>query len=148
MAAKREPRCIWPAWTIIRSSTWKSPKPIAQNMGYQEVHGWTTPASSREMTGVESQDTFNNVDGSLRVASVRDRRSPSASADYGNADLVRKKMGLHLETCQAGDHQTCSFVWERQQLGPFSHSNTHLEQMMKELIDEANNGTWSPNLQI
>ena len=42
---KREPRCIWPAWTSKRSSTWKSPKPIANNMGVQEVHGWITAAS-------------------------------------------------------------------------------------------------------
>ena len=65
-----------------------------------------------------------------------ERRSSSALAHNGNADLVRKKMGLHLETCQAGDHQICSFAWA-DNFWTLSHSKTHLEQMMKELVEEA-----------
>ena len=90
------------------------PTPTANNMGDQEVHGWITAASEREMAGLEGQATFEDVHGSRQFARCIRQQSAEApwpSLKNDNADLVRKKMGLHLETCQAGDHQICSFAW-------------------------------------
>ena len=44
------------------------PTPTANNMGDQEVHGWITAASSREMAGLEGQATFEHVHGSRQFA--------------------------------------------------------------------------------
>ena len=44
------------------------PKPIANNTGDQEVHGWITVTSSREMAGLEGQATFEHVHGSRQFA--------------------------------------------------------------------------------
>ena len=54
------------------------PKPIANNMGDQEVHGWITAASEREMAGLEGQATFEDVHGSRQFA--RCIRQQSAEA--------------------------------------------------------------------
>ena len=54
------------------------PTPTANNMGDQEVHGWITAASSREMAGLEGQATFEHVHGSRQVA--RCLRQQSAEA--------------------------------------------------------------------
>ena len=54
------------------------PTPIANNMGVQEVHGWITAASSREMAGLEGQATFEDVHGSCQFA--RCLRQQSAEA--------------------------------------------------------------------
>ena len=43
-------------------------------------------------------------------------------------------MELHIETCQAGDHQICSLVWAGNKW-TLSHSKTHFQQIMKELIE-------------
>ena len=45
-------------------------------------------------------------------------------------------MELHIETCPGGDHKICSFMWA-DKCWILSHSKTHLEQMMKDLIEEA-----------
>ena len=45
-------------------------------------------------------------------------------------------MGLHIETCQGGDDQICSFMWA-DSCWTQSQSKMHLEQMMKDLIEEA-----------
>ena len=55
-----------------------SPKPIANNMGDLEVHGWITAASEREMAGLEGQATFEHVHGNRQVA--RCIRQQSAEA--------------------------------------------------------------------
>ena len=54
------------------------PTPTANNMGDQEVHGWITAASLREMAGLEGQATFEHVHGRRQFA--RCIRQQSAEA--------------------------------------------------------------------
>ena len=48
----------------------------------------------------------------------------------------RHQMGLHIESCQGGDHQIYS-VMLADDSWILSHSNKHLERMMKDFIEEA-----------
>ena len=45
-------------------------------------------------------------------------------------------MGIHIDTCQGGSPHISSFLWA-DNYWMMSHSKTHLEQLMWELIDEA-----------
>ena len=138
MAAKREPRCIWPAWTSRWSSTCQDQRPLRTiwaikkfTDGLQRLHHVKWQASRVR----RPSNMFTEVARLLAASASRAPKS-SALAYNGNADHVRKKMGLHLETCQAGDHQICSFAWAHN-FWTLSQSKTHLEQMMKELTEEA-----------
>ena len=44
----------------------------------------------------------------------------------------RKKMGVHIDTFHGECYQICSFIWADWWI--LSHSQTHLEQMTKDLI--------------
>ena len=49
-------------------------------------------------------------------------------------------MGIHVDTCQGEYHQICNFI--------LSHSKARLGQIMKDLVGEAESGTWNPNQQV
>ena len=56
-------------------------------------------------------------------------------------EWVKKKMGV-IMNCDGGHvHQKCSFMWA-DDFGIMSQSKTHLEQMMKDLIEEVE--WWDP----
>ena len=69
-------------------------------------------------------------------------RSPQIVAADGHADLVKsgtgmgEKMGVILDLEGQKAPQICSFMWEDNFL-VMSHSKAHLEQMLKDLNQEA-----------
>ena len=57
----------------------------------------------------------------------------------------KKKMGIHFLThCKVEAIKSCSVMWADNNW-VLSHSVTQLEQMMRDLIDEAERWTWNPN---
>ena len=57
----------------------------------------------------------------------------------------RNKMGFHLESGHVGYHQICSFMWANKFWILF-HTTIHLEQMTKELVEEAERWGLEPKL--
>ena len=49
---------------------------------------------------------------------------------------IKKKMGVLMDTREGQAHQICSFMWT-DNYWIMSHSKTHLEQMTKDLMEEA-----------
>ena len=136
---KTEPRCMWPAWTSRWSSTCQDQRPLRTiwaikkfTDGLQRLHHVKWQASRVR----RPSNMFTEVARLLAASASRALKLLGFGLQWQYADHVRKKMGLHLETCQAGDHQICSFNWAHN-FWTFSHSKAHLEQMMKELTEEA-----------
>ena len=97
------------------------PKRTAKLMGDQAVHGWITADFLREMAGLAGQATFEHVENhSLFSRCIRQGRVEAPRLWLKIATQIlwnvepewkRKKMGVHTDTCQRGEHQTCSFMW-------------------------------------
>ena len=79
------------------------------------------------------------------MLSARKRGSPTTVAKYGNPDIgqcggrmdeTKKRCSYDIDTEGGGEHQICSFMWA-DNFWIMSHSKKHLEQMLKDLIEEA-----------
>ena len=122
------------------------PKQIAKNMCDHQVHGWIISDLLREMKSPERKATYENLDCSfpftrcIRQGSVEAPRLwlKMAMQVLANVEPIwqKKKMGVNMDTQERGNHQICSFMWA-DNYWIMSHSKVHLEQMMKELIEEA-----------
>ena len=122
------------------------PKHIAKVMGDPEVHGWMTAALSREMTGLGDQTTFENVVSTFRFSRCLRQGGVEAPRLWIKMTMrilwnvepewKRRKDGTphwHLSRTRASDLQ--HYVWT-ENFWFLSHPKTHLEQMMKDLIEE------------
>ena len=90
------------------------PKHIAEIMGGQNVQGWITAASLREMTEVQGQTTFEKNTRCITQESVEAPRLwfKMTVQIFWNVEeeWTRNKVGIHLDTCHGGSHQICSFT--------------------------------------
>ena len=107
------------------------PKHIANIKGNQDVHGWSTAASLCEMAGLEGQGTFENVDSTFPFARCIRRGSLEPRLWLKMAMQILENVEPEWEL-----RQICSFMWA-DTCWILSHAKTHLEQMMKDLIVEA-----------
>ena len=146
MAAKRDPRCTWLAWTSRRPSTWQDQKRTAdgsQRPHYEKRQAWQD-RQHLNMLKTHSLLRDASVRGALRhlgFGSKLQRRSCGMLSQNGR----EKKMGVHTDTCQRGENQTCSFMWV-DIYWRLSHSKTYLQQMMMDMIDEAERCDLEPKL--
>ena len=113
--------------------------------GDQNVHGWIVAALLREVA-LEGQATFENAErtflftrcirqGSVEAPRLWLKMATQISSSVAE-DWKKRKMGLHMETFQGGFHQLGSFTWA-DKYWILSKSEEHLEQMMKEFVEDA-----------
>ena len=119
-------------------------------MGDQNVHGWIAAAPLREMSRLEGHATFEKVLSKFKFARSISQGSVEAPTLWlkhamqilwnVEKERTRKTWEVHSETCQCGQHQICSIMWA-DNFSVLSHSKMHLEQMMREVVEEA--GRWN-----
>ena len=100
--------------------------------------GWSVAVLLRDMAGFEGQATFENVE-CIRQRSVDAPRlwlKMAMQMLWNVKELWKKrKMWPHM-TDQGGFHHMCSFMWA-DNYWILSQLKEKLEQMMKELVEEA-----------
>ena len=98
----------------------------------------------REMSGLSGTASFESVESRfsfrcLRQGSVEDPRwlQKMASQILANVEeeWMMKRKGVPMDA-EEGVHQICGFMWA-DNFGIMSHSKEHLEQMLKDLLEEA-----------
>ena len=62
-------------------------------------------------------------------------------------DLFKKRMGILTDFEGEKAHQICSFMWA-DNFWIMSHSKKNLEQMLRDLIEEASRGIWYLNQRV
>ena len=109
----------------------------------------------REMSGLSGKAMFECVGSSftfnrcLRQGSVEAPRLWQKVATQILANVEeewmkqRKGVLMDIETEGGGEHQICSFMWT-DNFWTMSHSKKHLEQMLKDPIEEAGKADLEP----
>ena len=125
------------------------PRHIARIMESHNIHRWLIAADLREMSGLEGKATFECVERSfnfnrcLRQGSVEAPRLWQMMAAQLLVSVEgtwrQKNMGLLLDFKGEKVHQICSFVWA-DNFWIMSHSKRNLEQMPRDLTEEAEVG--------
>ena len=116
-------------------------------MGNHNTHGWLIAALLREMSGLEGKATSECAESSfifnkcLRQGSVEAPRlwQKMATQIWANVeeDWMKKRKRCSLGCREEeGVHQICSFTWADNSW-IMSHSQEKLEQMLKDLVEEA-----------
>ena len=133
----------------------KPPKHVAQILDYHNTHGWLIAAHLREMSGLEGKAMFECVESCfsfnrcLRQGSVEAPRlwHKMATQIWANVEeeWMRKRSGILVDLEGEGVHQICSFMWA-DNFRIMSHSKDILEQMIRDLIAEANRWDLVPKL--
>ena len=142
------PQCIWQAWTSRRRSTrqdlgmsqklWKVATPMdgqfrprcARCPGYRDrrcSNAWRASSHS--------------IDVSAKVASKLpdwQKMAMQLLADVERSVGSERKNGILLDLKRQRKHQICSFMWT-DNFWVMSHSKSHLEQMLRDMIQEAQN---------
>ena len=113
------------------------PKHVADILGGQKVCGWIAAAQSREMKGVEGDTAFKNAESKFNLSRCNRQGSVEApTLRLKSARLILWSVEKEWKRMRmGGNHQICSFQWADNHW-MLSHSKMHLEQMMKELIEE------------
>ena len=134
-----------------------SPKHIAKIMESHKIHGWLISALLRGMSGLEGKAMFECVESSfrlnrcLRQGGVEAFRLWQMMAAQLLASVEgkwkQKHRGLLLDFKGEKAHQICSFMWAYH-FWIMSHSKTNLEQMLRDLIEEAEKWDLAPKLAI
>ena len=111
-----------------------------------DAHGWLIAALLREMSGLEGKAMFECVESSfainrcLRQVCVEAPRLWQKTATQLLANVeeewVRKRIGILLDLEGEKAHQIRSFTWT-DNFWIMSHSKGNLEQMLQNLIEEA-----------
>ena len=102
----------------------KPPKHVAQILDYHNTHGWLIAALLREMSGLEGKAMFECLESCFSF---------------------KKRSGILVDLEGEGVHQICSFMWA-DNFRIMSHSKDILEQMIRDLIAEANRWDLVPKL--
>ena len=116
-------------------------------MDSRNTHGWIIAAFLREMLGLSGKAMFEWVESSfafnrcLRQGSVEAPRSWQKMATQILANVeeewMKQRKGFLVDIEEGGGkHQICSFMWA-DNFWIMSHSKHHLEQMLKDFIEEA-----------
>ena len=102
----------------------------------------------REMSGLSGKAMFERVEcsfafnhclrqGSLEAPHLWQKMATQKLANVEEEWMKQRKgVLMDIETKGGGEHQICSFMWADNFL-MMSHSKKHLEQMVKDLIEEA-----------
>ena len=96
------------------------------------------------MQGFEGQAAFGNVEGKFKFSRCISQSRVEALALWAQTGIPvkyekewkRMQKGIHFDKYQGWRHQIYSSLWADNHW-IMSHSKMHLEQMMKELIGEA-----------
>ena len=122
------------------------PKHVAQILDSHNTHGWLIAALLREMSGLSGVASFESVasrfsfNRCLRQGSVEAGRlsQKMATQIWVNVEeeWMEKRKGILLHVEREGIHQICSFMWA-DNIWIVSHSKENLEQMPRDLIEEA-----------
>ena len=123
------------------------PKHVAKIMDSHNTHGWIIAALLREMLGLSGKAMFECVESSfafnrcLRQGSVEAPRLWQKMATQILANVeeewMEQRKGVLMNIEAEGEvHQIYRFMWA-DNFWIMSHSNKHLEQMLKDLIEEA-----------
>ena len=101
-------------------------RPRHKLMGDQDVHGWITAASLREIFGLEGQATVVNVESTFSFARCIRQRSVEAPGLWLSMAMqilenvepkwMKKKMGKLMENRDGRDHQIGQLYVGRQLL--------------------------------
>ena len=121
------------------------PRHVAKIMEGHNTHGWLISAFLREMSGLEGQamcecaESKFSFNPCLRQGSVEAPRLWQKMAMQLLANVeencVFKRMGVLLDLEGQRTHQICSFMWT-DNFWIMSHSKSHLEQTLRDLIQE------------
>ena len=125
------------------------PKHVAKIMHDHNTHAWIMAALFREMSKLTGKTTFECVESSFvfnRCLRQTEAWKPRACGrkwqprSWANVEeewmKERKGVLLAVEGESGGVHQICSFMWA-DNFWIISHSEKHLEQMLKDFIEEA-----------
>ena len=118
-------------------------------MEVHDIHGWLIAHRFREMSGhagkamFECVESYFNSNRCLRQGSVEVPWLWQMMAVQLHASVkgkwTQKNMGLLLDSKGGKAHQICSFMWA-DNFWILSHSKSNLEQMLRNLMEEA--GKW------
>ena len=122
-------------------------RPKSKKSGRSEPPWWITAVFLfRGMRGLKGQATFESVDSTfnytwcIRQGSVEAPTLWLTWAEHLRWNVEKEgnriQMEIHIDKKQRGRHQICSILWA-DNLRVVLHSKIHLEQMMQELIEEA-----------
>ena len=123
------------------------PKHVARIMDNHNTHGWIIAALLREMSRLSGMATFECVESSSvfnRCLRQRSVEAPSlwqkmATQIWANVeeDWMKQRKGVLMDIEEGGgERKICSFM-RADNFWIISHSKKHLEQMLKDLIEEA-----------
>ena len=130
------------------------PKHVAKKiLDSHNTHGWLIAALLREMSGlsgmasiesVESRFSFNRCQrqGSVEAPRLWQKMATQIWA-YVEGEWMKKRKGILLHVEGEGVHQICSFM-QADNFWIMSHSKEHLEQMLRDLVEEANRWDLEP----
>ena len=122
------------------------PRHVAQIMEDHNTHGWIISALLREMCGLESQAMFECVESNFSFARcLRQGRQNMATQLLADVEekWARKRMGILLDLEGQGAHQICSFM-SADNFWIMFHSKSNLEQMLRNLKEEAEQWDLAP----
>ena len=120
----------------------------AKIMDNHNTHGWIVAVLLREMLGLSGKAMFECVESNfafnrcLRQGSVEAPRLLQKMATQILADVeeewMNKRKGVLMDVDGegGGEHQICSFMWATTS-GSYPTQKKRLEQMLKDLIEEA-----------
>ena len=122
-------------------------------MEKRHTHGWLIAALLREMSGLEGKAMFEYVEssfafnrcfrqGSVEVPSLWQKMATQLLANVEET-WTRKRMGILLDLEGLKKHQICSFMWT-DNFWIMPHSKRNLEQMLKDLNQEAERWDLAP----
>ena len=129
---------------------------VATNKEGHNTHGWLISALLREMPGLEGQAMFECVESKFSFNRCLRRRSVEAPRLWQKmatqllvnveGNWVRKRMGVFKKILMDKEHIRCTFMWA-DNFWIMTHSKSHLEQMLRDLIQEAEKWDLAPSRQ-